>query len=53
MQSSYKKVENGDIWDKILELLPRRRLRWDKLDAALIVAKARLGWLQAPHLCDV
>lgn len=26
MQSSYRKVENGDIWDKIL-VLPRRRLQ--------------------------
>lgn len=52
MQSSYKKVENGDIWGKILESLPCRRLRWDKLDVTLIVAKAWLGWLQVPHLCD-
>ena len=52
MQSSYKKVENGDIWGKILESLPCRRLRWDKLDVALIVVKAWLGWLQVPPLCD-
>ena len=45
MQSSYKKVENGDIWGKILESLPCRRLRWDKLDVTLIVAKA---WLTSP-----